>query len=195
MIRVQLTDHLKQLAKAMERATLDKLKELGKALNYTELDEPEQFYYGALGELAFVSMLRQQGIQASYQPLQNGVADECDVTVWHEQQPVTLDIKTASKAHYKYLMTPAVQVARADRYVGVKIDGNEAVIYGVASRHQLRPHQDYGVKAKIPTLCLPLDELTPIEEVNAYLTKGQTQINIPEKVVEIWQKSIVKTVE
>jgi hypothetical protein len=155
-MKIQITEKAKKEAReyANQIASLDLMKKD----NYTQINRPDRYYIGYLGEWAFSRFLVKNNIQFKWATNASGKSDNGDFIV----RGKTIDIKTASQANYKRMMTPEKQlIHRRDYYIAIKLDGDEADILGFATYEDLNqtPTEDFGYG---PTKAINLQELKDI---------------------------------
>jgi len=136
--------------------------------NYTNLNEPNRYKVGYLGEWGFKQFLDE--VEVGYKWFRNtdGFSDSCDFLVMGKK----IDIKTASKSGYKMMMFPANQRMGKDIYVGAKLDGDYVNICGYITKDTSLKEKDFG--RGILTKYIPLDELTPIHLLIKDLTENES---------------------
>lgn len=122
--------------------------------NYTKINQPHRYYYGYIGEWAFNEFLKEKGVEAVWNRKADGLADSGDFVL----DGKTIDVKTASKPEYRMLMFPNVQKHPRDLYVGVRLNGETAEIWGYTDINALKT-KDFGYGL---TKYIPLDELISI---------------------------------
>jgi len=174
---IPITDEMKKSACRADTRIMRTFKK--KNGNYTSLSEPDRFYTGVLGELAFLELLKQNNIKAKYAPTWNNLADKGDVVVYCNDYPLKVDIKTSGKAFHKNLWLPEKQYNRYNYngYVGVRLVDDVAEIHGYCSKDDFTKSEHSG--AKVPTWGIGLDELREIDKLFARLDKGETLIVLP----------------
>ena len=82
---------------------------LKKGGNYTNIEEPDAYYHGLIGELRFEGILNEYKRRYSLQRRTDGRADILDYLVWWNGHALRLDVKTGSKPHYVKCMMPEAQ--------------------------------------------------------------------------------------
>lgn len=178
MIQIPITDEMKKIAERGEKLILKSFK--GNH-NYTGLSEDRRFYYGILGELATVELLRLNGVRAKYAPKWGAGADDGDIVVYADNYPVKVDVKTASKDFHENLWIPAKQYVRYtyDGYIGVRINGDVAEIHGYCAKKDFIKSEHPG--KKIETYGVALADLRPMDRLIPKLDAGEALIKIPIK--------------
>lgn len=177
MKTVLVSDEMKKHARRGESRIMRTFK--NKKPNYTDLHEPDRFYFGILGELAFVKLLRESGIKAKYAPNWNGLADNGDVVVYCNGYPLKVDVKTCSKPFHENLWIPEKQFNRFtyDGYIGVRLVDDMAEIHGYCSKDKFTKTEHAG--AKVPNYGIALDQLGDLDKLFDKLDKGATVIRLP----------------
>jgi hypothetical protein len=161
--RVKSTAHAK-VPDRIERAartyqeTLD--KRLTDGRNYTELNAPDRWYWGYIGEAMLSLVLDQCQIPHRWNPRADGHADGGDLIVG----PHVVDAKCASQPHHRQMMTPESQFDRhrnRTHYAGLKSDGRGGVtLYGGCRRpYMLRfvPEMVNVLTRQVPLASLEFD--------------------------------------
>jgi hypothetical protein len=177
MIPIEITDKMKATARRGEASIM---KHYAGKKDPTGLDEPDKYYIGIVGELAFVKLLRDEGIRADYAPKWDGKADRGDVDVYYDGgYRLTVDVKTCSKEFHKNVWFPASHYKQYsyDGYIGVRLVGDVAEIHGYCAKKDFVPSTHPG--SKVPNYEVPLDKLRPCERLWTKLDKGTTNINLP----------------
>lgn len=176
MTTVDISDKMKAAARRGEKRILSHFKNDN---NYTGLSEPDRFYFGILGELAFVYVLKQNGIMAKYTPAWDGKADSGDVIVYCDGDPLKVDVKTCSKKFHENLWIPVKQYQRYsyNGYIGVRLNGDVAEIHGYCSKDKFAKTEHSG--AKVANYGIALTELRPLDRLFPKLDKGETIIKLP----------------
>jgi hypothetical protein len=178
MLPIDITDQMKKDARRADTRIMATFKK--KNANYTGLIEPDRFYFGVLGELAFIELLKQNGIKAKYAPTWDGKRDSGDAVVYVDDgYPLKIDVKTASKAFHENLWIPEKQYARYtyDGYIGVRLVDDVAEIHGYCAKTDFTKTVHSG--AKVPNFGIALDQLRPMERLFKKLDKGETFIKLP----------------
>lgn len=108
-------------------------------INCYELDEPDRFRNGYLGEWGFEQFLIENEIPYKHVYRDDGYPDCGDFLIFGERY----DVKTASKDHYIMLMLPYSQFtirSDVDYYVGAKLlnDGKRVEILGLCERSDMK---------------------------------------------------------
>lgn len=175
MIQIPITDEMKKIAERGEKLILKSFK--GNH-NYTGLSEDRRFYYGILGELATVELLRLNGVRAKYAPKWGAGADDGDIVVYADGYPCKVDVKTASKDFHENLWMPEKQYMRYtyDGYIGVKICGDVAEIHGYCAKKDFT--KSMHPRAKVPTYGVALCDLRQMDKLYPKLDAGDTLIKI-----------------
>lgn len=177
MKTVSLSDEMKKQARRGESRILRTFK--NKPDNYTNLKEPDRFYFGILGELAFVKLLKENGIKCQYRPSWDGTPDQGDVIVYAGDQPFKADIKTCSKAFHMNLWIPTKQYEKYtyNGYIGVRLIDDMAEIHGYCQKKDFTKTEHPG--AKVANFGIALDKLRPIDRLFSNLDKGEADIKLP----------------
>jgi hypothetical protein len=177
MTPIKITDEMKANARRGDARIMATFKK--KDGNYTGLSETDRFYNGILGELALVELLKQKGIRAKYTPNWNGFKDKGDATVWCEDYPLIVDVKTCTKDFHTNLFMPEKQYQKYshDGYIGVRIVGDVAEIHGYCAKKDFTRSQNPNVK--VATYGIELTALRPIERLFEKLDKGEITIVLP----------------
>lgn len=177
MITIPITEKMKVAARRGDKRIMATFK--NKNGNYTGLNEADRFYLGILGELAFVKLLKDNGIRAKYAPSWNEKADNGDVIVYSDGRALKVDVKTCSKAFHKNLWIPEKQYARFtyDGYVGVRLVDDVAEIHGYCSKDKFEKTIHPG--AKVDNYGIALDELHPIDKLFPKIDKGECEVKLP----------------
>jgi len=175
MIQIPITNEMKQIAERGEKMILKSFK--GNH-NYTGLSADRRFYFGILGELATVELLRIKGVRVKYTPKWNGKADSGDLIVYADGYPIKVDVKTASKDFHENLWMPAKQYDRYtyDGYIGVRICGDVAEIHGYCAKKDFT--KSMHPRAKVPTYGVALCDLRQMDKLYPKLDAGDTLIKI-----------------
>ena len=154
---------MKDYAQLCENKILSKMQ----GSNYTELDEPNKFYYGYIGEFAFIKWLNRAGIKYKYEVKTDGYPGAEDFLLYSNNgQQITVDVKTATKPHYKNIMMPKSQAERYtyDCYVGVLlVNDDTAKICGYCQKKDFILSE---LRYKIPTYYKPLNELNDMQRLS-----------------------------
>lgn len=159
MIEIILTDKIK--SKAREWADkISKTRTLTHYSNYTRLNIDDRYYYGYLGEIAFWKVLHDHHSNYKYEPKFDGKSDGCDFIVNGKK----VDVKTASKSTYRNIMLPKSQWVSKyrDYYVGVQINGDEAIIHGYCTHSDFK-ESEFG--RGVVTMYNSFDSLKPIGDI------------------------------
>ena len=156
---------MKDYAKQCEETVLSTM--IG--TNYTGLNEPNKFYYGYIGEFAFIKWLKQSKIKHKYSYKVHPGAyrgAEDFVLYANNGQQITVDVKTATKPHYKNIMMPKSQAERYtyNCYVGVLLVNDDiAKICGYCQKNDFTLSE---LMYKIPTYYKPLNELNDMQRLS-----------------------------
>lgn len=140
------------------------------------LEEPDRYFIGYLGELAFARLLTEAGRWFKWAPRTDGKADNGDFTVSHRGVSWCLDVKTASKPHYTRLMMPKTQLERVGRavdiYVAARVlrpilggpirEGSEVEFHGWVCRHDFLRNAEVYEGRGVPTYSMPFVALHPM---------------------------------
>ena len=162
---IEITDKMKDYAKQCEEKVLSTM--IG--TNYTGLNEPNKFYYGYIGEFAFIKWLKQSKIKHKYSYKVHPGAyrgAEDFVLYANNGQQITVDVKTATKPHYKNIMMPKSQAERYtyNCYVGVLlVNDDNAKICGYCQKNDFTLSE---LMYKIPTYYKPLNELNDMQRLS-----------------------------
>tara|TARA_R110002126_G_scaffold290123_1_gene446436 strand:- start:555 stop:1070 length:516 start_codon:yes stop_codon:yes gene_type:complete len=162
---IEITDKMKDYAKQCEETVLSTM--IG--TNYTGLNEPNKFYYGYIGEFAFIKWLKQSKIKHKYSYKVHPGAyrgAEDFVLYANNGQQITVDVKTATKPHYKNIMMPKSQAERYtyNCYVGVLLVNDDiAKICGYCQKNDFTLSE---LMYKIPTYYKPLNELNDMQRLS-----------------------------
>ena len=108
--------------------------------NYTGIEAADRYKLGFLAEFAFANVLKHAGRAFVYQPRLDGVSDNgTDFRVAVNQVTHSIDVKTASRSHHRYLMVPDAMWRKhggsSDFYIGARLDLDELAceLWGVAT--------------------------------------------------------------
>jgi hypothetical protein len=177
MTPVEITDKMKATARRAEARILKHIPDDGK--NPTGLSEPDRYYIGIVGELAVIKLLKDNGIKAVYAPKWDGKADKGDVDVYCDGYRLVVDVKTCGKDFHQDMTVIEYQYNKYsyDGYIGVRLVGDVAEVYGYCAKKDLR--RDTDPKYKKVNYLVKLDELRPMERLFGKLDKGETVIKIP----------------
>ncbi len=147
--------------------------------NYTGLEAQERYYNGYLGELAFLSWLREKEIKAIYTPRIKGKSDAGDFILFGMITGLrrTVDVKSASKAFHANIMLPEAQMERhkKDYYIGIKINGSFAEIWGFCRAKDFTLESSGFDGAQIRTLFKSLDSLISLDKFTTLVRKGEVK--------------------
>lgn len=178
MTTIDITDAMKKSARRGEARIMATFKDL-KNGNYTKLNEPDRFYNGILGELAFVKLLKQEGIRCQYRPTWDGTPDKGDIILYAGDYPLAADIKTCSKLFHENLWIPTKQYEKYsyNGYIGVRLNGDVAEIHGYCQKKDFTKTEHPG--AKVANYGIALDKLRPIDRLLGRLDKGEADIKLP----------------
>ena len=165
---IKITDKMRSLAEECQHLTMDKV--VGD--NYTGLHQPNRFYYGYIGEFVFVKWLKQNNINFKYVFNANGYPDDEDFVLYaNNNQEIKVDVKTATKPHYKNIMFPKSQAERYtyDCYVGIQLMSDDlAKVCGYCQKKDFTLSEELF---KVPTYYKALDELNDMERLKAGVIK------------------------
>lgn len=133
---------------------------LFKTPNYTGLARDDRFVIGYAGEWVFREWLTQNNVKHDYRVKTDGRSQRSEFIVWREGQPKAVEVKTASKAHYRKLMWPAAQAMDWAAVVGVRISGNLGEVMGWLQRQDIESRTSImpGVDG-VPTRQVDYEEL------------------------------------
>jgi len=132
--------------------------------NYTALTQDNRYYAGYLGELAFLETLTDK--KYDYSVRTDGQSDKEDITLYYKNIPLRVDVKTATHPSYKYIMFPSAQAhIKYDYYVGVRLNGDVAIIEGYCKFNDFTLYKKGEKNFKIDTYATLFAELTPITKM------------------------------
>ena len=180
MINILITEEMREKASNWAEKIF-KTSTLKNRENYTGLEAQDRYYCGYLGELAFLEYLKREGKQTTYKVKTDGNSDSGDfITVGAiTGQPKSVDVKTACKEFHEKIMLPQSQLKkhRRDYYVGVKLVGDEAEIWGYCLANHFMV-ENYGFnRAEVPTCYKSLKSLTPIDNILKLFKDGIIEEN------------------
>lgn len=173
IIRVEITAEMIQTSSLSEQLIL---KGRGKDYNPHNLDEPDRWYNGVMGELAFDDTLYNLGKRYEYIVAdESGKPDIGDFIVYNRDgKRAIIDVKTASQAHHKEMLVPNTQ-EHHEIYVAVRLNADadkrklasHAEIWGWCKQDELvdinNPNHKVKAKGKL------LKDLRPITSLLDYL--------------------------
>lgn len=134
--------------------------------NYTKLCESDRFYNGYVGELCFKELLDNRNIKYKYSVGTTGYHEGEDFIVYAKGIPVSIDVKTASKSYYKYMLMPETQRKYSyDYYVGVRLNGCYSEICGYCQIGGMNYFGSATSEFLVNSLGVPLDELNDIDQL------------------------------
>lgn len=176
LIMLEQSDRLE----AMEYAETV-MSNLKKTPNYTGLVEDDRFFVGACGELAFRKWAASQGLRFEETTRDDGNSDQQDFLLFarNSGRQCSVNVKCSFHPRAAYLMQPQTQhcLHKQDLYVGSvgEDDGKRvAVILAGAVTRKEFDKQAEECMVKVPTLRLPLNELTySMERVARSFEKGE----------------------
>ena len=170
MKQIKITKEMRSFAIECQSITLEKMYNTDS--NYTGLHEPNRFYYGYLGEFVFVKWLKESNINFKYEVNANEYPDEEDFILYaNNGKPITVDVKTATKPHYKNIMFPKPQAEKYtyDCYVGVRLLSDDlAQVCGYCQKKDFTLSE---MMFKVPTYYKALDELNNMDRLKAGVIK------------------------
>ena len=150
--------------------------------NYTGLEAQERYFNGYLGELAFLNWLRENKIKSIYTPKIKGKSAAGDFILFGmvTGQKKTVDVKTASKAFHRNIMLPEAQMERhkKDYYIGVKINGNYAEIWGFCRAKDFLLDSSGFDNSQVSTLFKSLDSLDSLDKFTTLVKKGEVKSDL-----------------
>lgn len=131
--------------------------------------EPDAFYTGIIGELAFRKVLELYDRSYKHANAHNGTDKADFYCTLSNLKEVSIDVKTCSQPYYKYMVLPPRQYDQFnyDAYIGVRLNGDVAEIMGYCLHNNLEKIQG---NFKIECMGKKLDELRPIEYLLRQLT-------------------------
>jgi len=160
--------------------------------NYTGIEAADRYKLGFLAEFAFANVLKHAGRAFVYQPRLDGVSDNgTDFRVAVNQVTHSIDVKTASRSHHRYLMVPDAMWRKhggsSDFYIGARLDLDELAceLWGVATwldiaRAPVRtPGDGLAPDVLAPTRAIHLEELRTIESFVTHLDAGMAHVQGP----------------
>ena len=180
MKNVKITDNMNLLAK--------KLAEMAEGasdydINYTGIDEPDRWYKGYKGEIAFFKLLKDSGKRAiMYLPISDKhYKGKVNIEFWiyTEGEKKEVDVKTADdKEHYRRILISEIQDSKNPTalYVGAKLNGDSCDIYGYANLQEMDYEKNGFTDAKKPTYWKFLEDLDGIENLIPTLDDGVAKI-------------------
>jgi hypothetical protein len=138
--------------------------------NYTDLNRPDRYFHGYIGELSFRNALLYFGKRCHYVAKLAGRSDGgSDIFVWSSAsgKKRSVNVKTASEARYRKLMLPERQFKRhpCDVFVAARIlDGLTAIRFeGWIMYEELAKREPEHVK--VLTRSCKFDELRGMDEL------------------------------
>ena len=161
---IEITDEMKQKARGWNDKVMQ--SNIKYSPNYTGISVNDRFYYGYLGELVFLELLKQSGKKYEYTPRFDGIPDDCDFLIYIDGKPEKLDVKTASKNFYKNIMLPKSQWIKKyrDYYIGIRLEGDAANVCGYCKHNDFEEKDTFGYNGVV-TMYKSLNELELIEEL------------------------------
>ena len=126
--------------------------------------EPNAFYTGIIGELAFKELLNLYDKSYKHANAHNGTDKADFYCTLYNLKEISIDIKTCSQPYYKYMVLPPKQYEQFnyDAYIGVRLNANVAEIMGFCLHNNLEKIKD---NMKIEAMGKKLNDLEPIENL------------------------------
>lgn len=158
MGKVKITDEMKKEAREMSDECLSNLKSTS---NYADLYMKDRFYNGFLGEIVFREYLDNNSVEYEHIVELDGKSHGVDFVCYFPGEK-TVDVKTATKSYYKYMMMPSSQYDKSDcdLYVGVKISDDTGYVLGYSEKKDFKKLDMPSLK--IETMGIMFDDLKEI---------------------------------
>lgn len=180
VMQIQITDHMKDIATAADSMVRRNVLKKHKNKTYTDLNPAAEgkYYYGYLGELIFMELMKLSNKHAEYRPKFDGTSDIGDVYLFTKDLVMVADIKTAPKLTHQYLMIPKVQFNKHpySKYIAVRLGDSAGEVLGYAGADDL-----YLLEVRtltIPTIGLMFTELKPIQNLIDILEDGPAVVDL-----------------
>jgi len=172
MNSITITPEMKYFAREYSDKCIQSIKSQGKT-NYTGLTLKDSYYNGFLGEFVFKEYLNRQLVHYDYMVHTDGNSHAVDFFIHRDNELLTVDVKTASKPTYEYMMLPESQFIKAhcSFYVAVRLENVFGHVKGYAEA------EDFELldisTLKIRTMGVRLDRLRDINELLGDQPRGQ----------------------
>lgn len=158
---IKLTTDLIFRAREMEAELLPRIKNVP---NYMGFSDPDRYYFGFLGELAFEQLLKDNGKKYDYIIKLDGNSQGEDFKLYFAHRPMTVEVKTRKNILASNLLISAKQFDHrtCDLYIGIALSDTIAKIYGYCFKKDFQ-YSEQGFAKKLPTYYIPFANLHPIE--------------------------------
>lgn len=137
MVKVKISEGMRNEALKHHKKMMSKgyIKPGG---NYTGVEDKSRFYVGKMAELAFQFYLIKKCIAHQYTEVDR--PDDQDFILYHQDHPVTIDVKGTNGLHTKVMGTPVKRFKKDshDVYVGVRVGDDVCEIVGYLRRDQMQ---------------------------------------------------------
>ncbi|MEI7632522.1 MAG: hypothetical protein WCJ60_04345 [bacterium] len=165
-IKVPITYQMQKEA----QTHIDKMNQNLNTFGDYGIREPNAFYTGIIGELAFKKALELYDKSYTHSSAHNGTDKADFYCTLYNLRDISIDVKTCSQPYYQYMVLPPKQYKQFnyDVYIGVRLNGNVAEIMGYCSHNTL---EKINNNFKIECMGKQLDDLEPIENLMRLLNE------------------------
>lgn len=157
--KIKITGEIEKTARQMSDRMAEHVKMTGKG-QYTGVVRPDEFYYGFVGELLFMELLKQERVHGVYR--RKSALPE--FLIYTRRGPIEVDVKTACQSFHRRIMLPRAQYDRYDTafYVGARLMGTYGEIHGFCHKNEMMYEPEGFDDQKAPTMYQYLDKLHKI---------------------------------
>lgn len=172
MIKIWITDRMKDLATKWEEETLNTWT-VKNTENYNGIDAPRRFYTGYLGEICMWKALEDNKKRYRYHHLSNGKSDDGDFFVWMGGKMWDTDTKTTSSLREDRLWVTDKALIKVPHsiYIAIRLVDDYGIIDGWTWKQDLEndPILKYAQQVKSRKFC----DLENIEDFMDMLDEGK----------------------
>lgn len=160
----KITDEMEAKARAYQDQVRASLKKKRKTRNYTNLNDPDQWLKGNLGEQGMMLFLKDVEIPYIYRTRANGIGDKSEFIIYER----CWDVKTAGEAFHSKMMMPLSQFIKhpeTNFYIGARLNRPWVEIWGYISRGDLAKCNPAQFGKHIDTMFCELNKLIDIDNL------------------------------
>lgn len=165
---VKLTERMIEKATAYESKII-RTRTVRRHSNFTGLETAHRYFFGFLGELAFVSKLDELGIKYDHFVRTDGMAADSKLILYTKEGPWKVIVRTASKETHQMLFVPQEKFMREEchAYIGIRLNLPDACaeIWGWIMKGDFFDLGTMRSPSGVMAYSIPLYQLKPIESL------------------------------
>lgn len=174
MIAIPISSYMHEAAMEVQKARQN-LVDSWQIPNYTGVEAKDRWYIGAMGELAFLELIKYWNCWYEYAP-QTGKSDHGDfILIDKNNERKVADIKTVGQPYPNtQLLVPQAQFDRAkyDWYIGARLNHGDVELWGYTTPDRFEPSTNPKLKG---ALSVPFRQLTDINDLWVQLRRPYAQ--------------------